>query len=85
MQAVRGAGPAGSSASRLAAGPSAAAEPRPRYFYGLCHSSVSASHRHLWIYSENVPVRRKSVSVTLDVLTACLRLKRTCSTLEYGA
>lgn len=29
----------------------------PRYFYGLCHSSVSASRRHLWIYSENVPVR----------------------------
>lgn len=29
--------------------------------------------------------RSKSVSVTLDVLTTCLRLKRTCSTLEYGA
>lgn len=56
-----------------------------RYFYGLCHSGVSVSPRHLWIYSENVPVRSKSVSVTLDVLTTCLRLKRTCSTLEYGA
>lgn len=29
----------------------------PRYFYGLCHSGVSVSSRHLWIYSENVPVR----------------------------
>ncbi|TRZ23776.1 hypothetical protein HGM15179_003343 [Zosterops borbonicus] len=32
-----------------------------RYFYGLCHSGVSVSSRHLWIYSENVPVRYLSV------------------------
>lgn len=29
----------------------------PRYFYGLCCSGVSVCPRHLWIYSENAPVR----------------------------
>lgn len=45
----------------------------------LCSVLLSPRHGAMLV------PRSKSVSVTLDVLTTCLRLKRTCSTLEYGA